>query len=518
MKAPNRREPVSILLLATLIVAAFPQEAAQAQVHAELSSPTETITVDTHAASHPFPHYWERMFGSGRAILSLRDSYRRDLRTVKDATGFEYIRFHAIFHDEVGLYDEDNEGKPVYNFSYVDQIYDGLLENGVRPFVELSFMPKKLAAAQVLHSFWYQPVVSPPKDWTKWRDLVSHFAQHLVDRYGIEEVSHWYFEVWNEPNLDFWAGKPAEDTYYQLYDATAQALKSVNARLRVGGPATAQAAWVDRFVRHDVENHIPVDFVSTHVYANDLAKDVFGTDETLSRTQMLCRAVQKVHDQIATSPRPDLPIIWSEYNASYKNENAVTDSVFMGAWLADTIRQCDGLTEIMAYWTFSDVFEEQGVVKQPFYGGFGLIAEYGLPKPSFNAFKLLHRLGENRIPVDTNSALVTRRLDGTLVMAAWNLFLPEENGQSKNLTVVFRGLEGRHRAVIYRLDSTHGSLTATYDNLGRPQYPTQVQIAQLRRAAEIPAPESNSLQHGEISLLLPPQGLALIEIRRPIKY
>ena len=513
MKAPSCHTPAYMLLLAVWTLAVCPLEAAPAQGNAEPPFQTETIIVDTHAASHNFPHYWERMFGSGRASLSLRDSYRRDLRSVKDATGFEYIRFHAIFHDELGLYDEDAEGQPVYNFSYIDQIYDGLLENGVRPFVELSFMPKKLAAAQVFQSFWYQPNVSPPKDWTKWQDLVSHFAQHLVDRYGIEEVSQWYFEVWNEPNLDFWAGKPSEDTYYQLYDITAQALKSVNTRLRVGGPATAQAAWVDRFVRHDVDNHIPVDFVSTHVYGNDLAKDVFGTDETVSRTQMVCRAARKVHDQIAASPRPDLPIIWSEYNASYKNEQSVTDSVFMGPWLADTIRQCDGLTEMMAYWTFSDVFEEQGVVKQPFYGGFGLIAADGLPKPSFNAFKLLHRLGETRLLVDTDSAIVTRRSDGTLVMAVWNLALPEENGQPKKVTIAFNGLAGRHRAVFYRLDATHGSLMATYEKLGEPAYPTQTQIVQLRRASEIPAPESQLLQNGRITILLPPQGLALIEIR-----
>jgi xylan 1,4-beta-xylosidase len=513
MKAPKFRKPAHIALLLTLLVSTQLPKAAQAQNKTDLASRTRTIIVDTHAASRPFPHYWERMFGSGRAVLSLRDSYRRDLRAVKDATGFEYVRFHAIFHDEVGLYDEDNEGKPVYNFSYVDQIYDGLLENGVRPFVEMSFMPKKLASAQVMQSFWYQPIVSPPKDWTKWKDLVSHFAQHLVDRYGIDEVSRWYFEVWNEPNLDFWAGKPPEDSYYQLYDVAAQALKGVNNRLRVGGPATAQAAWVDRFIRHDVENHIPVDFVSTHVYANDSAKDVFGTDEKLSRTQMVCRAVQKVHNQVVASARPDLPLIWSEYNASYKNENAVTDSVFMGAWLADTIRQCDGLTEMMAYWTFSDVFEEQGVIKEPFYGGFGLIAEYGLPKPAFNAFKLLHRLGENRIAVDSNSAIATRRPGGTLEVAVWNLFLPEENGQSKNITVAFKGLAGRHRAAIYRLDATHGSLTNTYEKLGKPQYLTKAQIEQLRHAAEIPPPETKSLQQGEINLSLPPQGLALIEIR-----
>jgi xylan 1,4-beta-xylosidase len=495
------------------MITAFPWEAAWAQASSEPPVPTETIIVDTHAVSHPFPHYWERMFGSGRASLSLRDSYRRDLRAVKGATGFEYVRFHAIFHDELGIYDEDADGNPVYNFSYVDQIYDGLLENGVRPFVELSFMPKKLAATQVLQSFWYQPNVSPPKDWTKWRDFVSHFAQHLVDRFGIEEVSQWYFEVWNEPNLDFWAGKPAEDTYYQLYDVTALALKNVTPRLRVGGPATAQAAWVDRFVRHDVEHHIPVDFVSTHVYGNDSAKDVFGTDETLSRTQMVCRAARKVHDEVAASLRPDLPIIWSEYNASYKNETAVTDSEFMGPWLADTIRQCDGLTEMMAYWTFSDVFEEQGVVKQPFYGGFGLIAEDGIPKPSFNAFELLHRLGENRLAVDSDSAIVTRRSDGVLVMAVWNLFLPEEIGRPKKVTIILRGALGSRRAALYRLDATHGSPAATYEQLGKPPYPTQAQIAQLRRASQIPPPELIRIDNGKITISLPPQGLALIEIR-----
>ncbi len=464
------------------------------------------------------------MFGSGRAILSLRDSYRRDLREVKQATGFQYIRFHAIFHDEVGLYDEGADGTPIYNFSYVDQIYDGLLQNGVRPFVELSFMPAKLAARQTQQSFWYHPIVSPPKDWQKWGDLISHFAQHLVDRYGIAEVSRWYFEVWNEPNLDFWAGDPKEQTYDELYDTTARALKSVNARLRVGGPATAQAAWVDRFIAHAVQNQIPVDFVSTHVYANDTAQDVFGTNETIPRTQMVCRAVQKVHDQVKASARPSLPLIWSEYNASYKNEPTVTDAVFMAPWLADTIRQCDGLVDSLAYWAFSDVFEEQGVVKQPFYGGYGLIAEDGLPKPAFNAFKLLHRLGDKRIEEASTSALVTRRSDGTVVVAVWNLFLPEETGAPKNVTIHFKGLTAgvagtagtsavADRAVITRVDATHGSLLNAYQAMGRPVYPTQAQIEKLRRAAELPAAENKSFENGELKLVLPPQGLALIEVR-----
>ena len=476
------------------------------------SALSETIQVDPDAPSHPFPHYWEKMFGSGRAILSLREGYRRDLRQVKEATDFQYIRFHAILHDEVGVYDEDASGHPIYNFSYVDQIYDGLLENGVRPFVELSFMPKKLAARQAVHAFWYAPIVSPPKDWARWGDLVSHFASHLIERYGIDEVSQWYFEVWNEPNLDFWVGDPKEPTYYQLYDVSARALKDVNSRLRVGGPATAQAAWVDRFIRHCAENHIPVDFVSTHVYANDLSQDVFGTNESIPRTQMVCRAMHKIHDQVKASSLPALPIMWSEYNASYKNEPDVTDSVFMGPWLADTIRQCDGLVDMLSYWTFSDVFEEQGVVKQPFYGGFGLMAEDGLPKPSFNAFKLLHRLGDQRIEEQSDSALVTRRPDGHLVIAIWNEFLPEQAGQAKEVTLDVKGLRGRHRALISRVDSVHGSLMNAYSAMGKPIHPTLKQIDELRRAAELPPPESTVLDHGEMKLTLPPKGLALIEL------
>lgn len=488
------------------------QGLAQPKGPAHSTATSETIEVDPTASSHPFPHFWEQMFGSGRAILSLRESYRRDLREVKQATDFKYVRFHAILHDEVGLYDEDSAGKPVYNFSYVDQIYDGLLENGVRPFVELSFMPRKLAAQQTLHAFWYQPIVSPPKDWTKWGDLVSHLARHLVDRYGIDEVSQWYFEVWNEPNIDFWAGEPKEETYYQLYDAAARALREVSAQLRVGGPATAQAAWVDRFIRHCAENRVPLDFVSTHVYGNDTAQDVFGKEETIPRTQMVCRAARKVHDQVKATPRPDLPIIWSEYNASYKNEPDVTDSAFMGPWLADTIRQCDGLVEIMSYWTFSDVFEEQGVVKQPFYGGYGLIAEGGLPKPSFNAFKLLHHLGRRRIAENSESALVTRESDGTLKIAVWNLFLPEETGQPKTVTLVVKGVSDRHRAVISRVDSTHGSLLDAYGAMGKPVNPSRKQINELRRAAALPPPEVVYFQNGKLSLALPPQGLALIEM------
>ena len=232
------------------------------------AQPRETITVDASAPAEPFPHFWEHMFGSGRAVLSLRESYREDLRAVRAVTAVRYVRFHAVLHDEMGVYGVNGHGAPVYNFSYIDQVYDGLLANGVRPFVEISFMPAKLAARDVRQSFWYRPIVSPPADYKRWDALIMALARHLIERYGIDEVSQWYFEVWNEPNLDFWAGEPKQATYFTLYDHTARSLKAVDARLRVGGPATAQAAWVAAFLRHCKDNQTPVDFVSTHVYGD----------------------------------------------------------------------------------------------------------------------------------------------------------------------------------------------------------------------------------------------------------
>jgi xylan 1,4-beta-xylosidase len=498
-------------LRAFLVLAAFPGIAVRAQ-DAALA---QTIEIDAAAPSHAFPHFWEKMFGSGRAILSLRESYRYDLRETKRITGFEYVRFHAIFHDEAGLYDEDKDGHPVYNYSYVDQIYDGLLENHVRPFIELSFMPKKLASdPNALHAFWYKQNVSAPKDWGKWEQLIEDFTRHLVGRYGEDEVAEWYFEVWNEPNLDFWAGDPKEATYYELYDRAARAIKRVSPRLRVGGPGTAQAAWVDLFLTHCKEKNVPVDFATTHVYGNDRPEDVFGTHELISRNQMVCRAVKKVHDQIAASAFPHTPLIWSEFNASYMNEPAVTDTAFMGPWMADTIRQCDGLTDMMSYWTFSDVFEEQGVLKTPFYGGFGLLAEGSIPKAAFNDFALLHQLGDARLDVNSDSVLVTRRKDGSLAIAVWNLFLPEEAGSRKTVTLHFKGLRGVPSARVTVVDMEHGSPLPAWEKMGRPAFPSLRQIQALRKAAALPAAETETLKNGSLALTLQPHALALIEIGR----
>jgi xylan 1,4-beta-xylosidase len=483
-------------------------------------NPVREIEVDANAAGHPFPHFWEQTFGSGRAILALRDNYRQDLTEVHDQVGMRYVRFHAILHDEVGVYDEDEVGKPVYNFAYVDQIYDGLLDRGVRPFVEISFMPYKLASdPKAIHPFWYKQNVSPPKDYAKWDALMRAFAQHLIDRYGIDEVSEWYFEVWNEPNIDFWAGSPKQSTYFELYDHTARALKAINPRLRVGGPATAAAHWVPEFLNHVSEKHVPIDFVSTHGYADDSVEDMFGTHEEIPMRDRVCRAIAKVDNEIKASSLPRLPLMWTEWNVpSYGDLNA-RDNWYVGPALAHDISQCDGHVSMMSFWTFDDVFEEGGVKKAPFDGGFGLIAPGRIKKPSFYDFALLHKLGDERLPNDGENVLATRRPDGSLVVAAWNLVDMNQVQQGKPfaLRLKFKGVATSAKASIERVDDAHGNPMVAYVAMGSPTYPTRAQVTALNQASALPAPEERNLKNGALEISLPVNGLALIEISKNSK-
>jgi len=470
----------------------------------------ETVNIDTQAAATPFPHFWEQMFGSGRAILSLRESYRQDLRAVKNVADFHYVRFHGILHDEVGVYNEDEHGNAVYNFAYVDQIYDGLLKNGVKPFVEISFMPKKLAFnPDALHPFWYKPNVSPPKSMDRWDDLMKHFAQHLVDRYGIDEVSQWYFEVWNEPNIDFWGGIPRDRSYFDMYAHTAHDLKSVNSRIRVGGPSTAAIAWISDFLKFTTANHVPVDFVSTHAYADDTTLDLFGKDEDTPMDEREFRALSKVRNEIKASAQPDLPLFLTEWNVQGMRESR--DTTFVGPALANTIRQCDGLVNMMSFWTFSDVFEEGGPIPKPFVGMFGLRAKGGINKPSYYAYGLLHELGDQRIANESMSVIVTKTTGG-LAIAAWNLVDPDARGSTRTLTMAFSHLPQDARITVQRVDDEQGNVLPLYAKMGSPLYPTPEQVEKLNQETALPAAEDTKLSGGKLELKLEPNALVLVQV------
>ena len=501
-RRPGLRSFACVLLSVCLFLAAASPGLAQ-----------ETVIIDAQGAHTPFPHFWEQMFGSGRAILSLRESYRDDIRAVKLVADFRYVRFHAIFHDEVGVYNEDEHGNPVYNFSYVDQIYDGLLKNSVRPFVEIGFMPRKLAFnPDALHPFWYKQNVSPPKSMDRWDDLIRHFAQHLVDRYGIDEVSQWYFEVWNEPNIDFWNGIPRQKSYFDLYAHTAKALKSVSPRLRVGGPATAAAAWVGDFLKFAAGNHVPVDFVSTHAYADDTVENLFGTNEEIPMDERACRAFAKVHNEIAASAMPHLPLFITEWNVEGQMESR--DTTFVGPALANTVRQCDGLVNMMSFWTFSDVFEEDGPIAKPFIGMFGLRAKGGINKPSYYAYGLLHELGTERLTNAAQDLIATESAGGEIEVVAWNLVDPGGHGPDKTIDLEFEHTPANARVTIQRVDDDHGSVLKHYQAMGSPHNPTPSQVEQLNRATALPAPSEERLANGKISIHLSPNSLVLVKVLR----
>ncbi len=471
----------------------------------------ETITIDAHAQTTPFPHFWEQMFGSGHAILALRESYRDDLRAVKKVTDFRYVRFHGILDDEVGVYTEDEHCNPVYNFSYVDQIYDGLLKNGVRPVVEISFMPKKLAAnPDDLHTFWYKPNVSPPRSWDEWDALMTHFARHLVDRYGIAEVSQWYFEVWNEPNIDFWGGVPRQESYFELYEHTARDLKNVNSRLRVGGPATAAASWVPAFLAFVAKNHVPIDFVSTHGYADDTVENLFHNDTPVPMDDRVCAAVAKVRGQIDGSALPKLPLFWTEWNVQGQDDSR--DTAFVGPAVANTVRECDGNVNMMSFWTFSDVFEEGGVIPKPFMGQFGLRAKGGINKPSYYDFALLHQLGDARIANPSKNVIVTKTRNGGLAIAVWNLVDPGEHGAARTVELLFHGVPEDAHITVQRVDENHSSVLKDYAAMGKPIDPTPAQVEQLNRETALGAPEQSQLKDGKLELTLSPNALVLVKV------
>ena len=522
------RKRMLVLALVLALASAGAAHAVPVEQPAHVEA-VEHLLINARAPGRPFPHFWERMFGSGRAVLVLRANYQKDLAMMHAATDIAYVRFHGILDHGVGLV--RRPGSPLntrasvrrwpYNFSYVDQIYDALLAHGVRPFVELDFMPKALAAnVHMRQSFWYHPIVSPPRSYRAWDGMIRALAQHLIARYGINEVAKWYFEVWNEPNLDFWGGRPKQRTYFTLYDHTARTLKAVNPRLRVGGPATAQAAWVSAFLAHVHKVGAPIDFVSTHIYGNDTAENVFGIDAKIPRRAMVWRAVRKVHQEIEHSAYPHIPLIVSEFNASYSNEPDVTDTPYMGPWLATTIRHCDGLAKMMSYWTFSDVFEEQGVIRKPFYGGFGLIAEDNIPKASFNAFAILHKLGDVRLDRAARSALITRTASGAVAIALWNYSPPDGTGPRytpppatrsvRIFKIVVRGIPPSARGLLWRVDDRHSNVLEAFNAMGRPRWPTPAQIKALRAAGRLAPPLPVNLRDGRIQVAVPQHGLFLL--------
>lgn len=515
-------------------------------------------------------HVWNACVGAGRANEALRADWQAHFREAVDVLGARYVRFHGVFHDDMFVYRVSDGGgfgpnqplaEHVYTFAYVDKVFDAVLAAGARPFVELGFLPRELAT-QTETVFWWKAHGSPPQDMARWVELVTTTVRHWIERYGIEEVRAWRFEVWNEPNLvpHFWTGTRTQ--YFELYEATARALKDIDAGLKVGGPstsvfvpdaryagetqdrsaevATAEAAdpdaldwqpvWIHELIDWCATRDVPLDFLSTHLYPTDYAFDAGGQGRPIQRH------VDATHDDLVVmraiidaSPFPDAELHISEWSSSPSSRDRMHDTLFAAAYITRAFLRGAALADSISYWTFTDVFEEGGAGIGPFHGGFGLVNEQGIHKPTFHAMAMLARLGD-RLLLSTPHGVVTRRSrDGGL--AAVFLNYPEDmgtRGLGSEITYeatrplkdlgprravqhTVEGLAPGTRLTLEVLDWDHGNVAEAWHQLGEPLNLTPQQTARLRDVADdlhretLVVPGTGVL---EILLDLPPWAVA----------
>jgi len=470
------------------------------------------VTIDTRKTTGALHHVWSECAGSDRAAITLRESWRHDLDRWKNEAGLKRVRFHGILNDELGVFAPSilNRGKVTPNFQNVFEVYDGLIARGVSPFVELGFMPGNLASGTATFGF-YRGNITPPKSTEAWAAFITTFVRALADRYGIAAVRSWPFEVWNEPNLPFfWTG--TQQQYFDLYKATALAIKSVDPQIKVGGPASSGAAWIGDFAAYCGQNNAPVDFFATHSYAGD-RRDKAGP--AISVNDVIPMAVAHARQTIEASQFAGRPLWLSEWSS---------DSPAM---IAHVITQCLPHLQAMSHWTLSGAYEELGV---PDYvlkeGDNGWPTMFrGIARPNFNTYKLLNALGSQRLAGE-GAVLASRRTDNSVAALVWNLAeVPQASGipgatsvrqvvgAAKRLDIRFAGAAPGTLAQVRFVDQERASPMPMWRHMGSPQYPTPSQIAILRRAADIaPATRMRLGPDGELSLNLPPEGVALIEL------
>jgi xylan 1,4-beta-xylosidase len=488
-----------------------------------------TVEVDAARSTGPVQRPWRPIVGSEHLAMLLRgegpggldvgEDLATAFRIVHAELGVEAVRAHAILHDVLGVYREDADGTPHFDFEAVDRVIERVLATGLRPVVELSFMPAALAADPAPRVFDYVGHISPPRDLGRWAALVEALVRHLVARHGLDEVARWPFEVWNEPNIQvFWSARQSD--YFDLYDATARAVKAVDARLLVGGPATAAAGWVDDFLHHANEAGVPVDFVTTHTYG---------------APPLDLRPLLERHG------RADLPLWWTEWGVSPSHGAAVNDSVWGAPLVARGMRSAAGRVDALAYWVASDQFVELETPERLLHGGFGLLTIGGLRKPRFWAIALLERLGEHELASEvtgdgggslveawaSRDAEVEDGVGGDRVaVAIWNGTLDQsktagDDALGRRVTLEIRGLApGQYTAEHHRVDHGHSNIARVWDAISGGDWPTPEVWERLRAADRLDAlgPDEDVAvgSDGVVRLAfdLPMPAISFVELRR----
>ncbi|WP_020657039.1 GH39 family glycosyl hydrolase [Massilia niastensis] len=453
------------------------------------------------------------VIGAGRANEGLRADWQQQLAEIKRDAGFKYIRMHGLLGDDMAVYKVDAQGREHYNFQYIDALYDYLLSIGVKPFVELGFMPSAMASGEKT-IFWWRGNVTPPRSYEKWEKLVKALTEHWTARYGREEVASWYFEVWNEPNLDgFWAG--TQDEYFKLYEHAARAIKSVNPAYRVGGPATAGAAWIPEMIAYSAKNKVPLDFVSTHSYGvNQGFLDEFGTTGTvLSKDEWAVSSdVLKNRKEIAASSMPNLELHYTEWSSSYTPADPTHDSYHQAAYILQKLKQVGNTAQSMSYWVFTDIFEEAGPRFEAFHGGFGLMNTQGIKKPAYFAYQFLHQLAPTELKSSDRQTIATTDGKGNVQLLLWDYthtlpdginnqqyFIKDLPARDKGkVQVRMKGLKkGAYTLSLSQVGYRKNDAFTAYIGMGSPKQLSREQVATLKSLATGKPSEQRKVQVGQ---------------------
>lgn len=392
-------------------------------------------------AAVPFHNNVDYCVGTGRMGLALQKEYQDQLVLVQREIGFKHIRGHGLFCEDMAIYqeytDENGEVKPEYNFTYLDLVMDSYRKVGLRPFLELGFMPKALASGEQTVFYW-KGNVTPPKSYDAWCALVQATLRHLMERYGADEVVTWPVEVWNEPNLaGFWKDADQKE-YFKLFERTFAAVKEVDKRFQVGGPAVCggtDEVWIRAFMEFCAEKHIPVDFISRHHYTISPPQYVghYGYCRLNPPEEGLAN-LHTTREIVDSFPQyRGLPIHVTEFNTSYNPKTPLHDTNQNAAYIAQQLSRLGDDNESYSYWTFGDIFEECGVPFTPFHGGFGLVANGCIPKPTFWTFRFFKDLQGTCVHRAEDSVIV-QKPDGRYCGAAWNLSLQDTD---RELTLQF---------------------------------------------------------------------------------
>ncbi len=374
-------------------------------------------------------------------------------------------------------------------------------------------MPTALAAGGKT-VFHYKGNVTPPKDYKQWSALIKKLVLHWRERYGIAEMKHWRFEVWNEPNLkSFWTGTKRD--YFKLYRYTAETIKDIDSSFQVGGPATAQNEWIEDFREFCERNRTPSDFISTHHYPTD----AFGKPDDDTETRLSKSRRGALRDQALDAKRQagDLPLYYTEWNSSSNPFDALHDQPYAAAFALKSIMDVAGVVDAYSFWTFSDIFEENYFSSVPFHGGFGLLTIHGIPKPAYRVFQILHRAGTQQLLIDGLHETVNIWAvpdDRKLTVLMSNHALPGHSIENERVSMVLLNARQPRAAWVERIDEDSANAEKSWRKLGAPDYLNEELLERLLAASEIVRAQQKFKYRDSrlaFEVQLPPHAVAAVE-------